>query len=76
MESGARFCMKIAVDCTTASQSLQKVLAEELPGGEYGVWLATEKPSPRLPEYAFFQPSLGASRAEKSSVFEGLPMKN
>ena len=50
-------------------------MAEELPGGEYGVWVVMEKLSPRLPSSEFFQPSLGASRAAKASVFENLPMK-
>ena len=43
---------------------------EELLRGKDGVWVFMTKPSPCLLAYAFFEPNLEASRAEKSSGFE------
>ena len=59
---GARFCMKISEECTMESHAHLKGLEEELTVGKDGVYLFMAKPSPRLNEYAFFQPSLGAFR--------------
>ena len=73
--SGARFYTKRAGYFTTESHARQKGLAEELSGGEDGVWVVTKKTSPRLLASAFFQPSLDTSRAAKDSGFEGLPTK-
>ena len=52
-----------------ASHSRLKGLEEELPGGQYGVWVVMAKPSTLLPESTFFQPNLGESREAKASGF-------
>ena len=72
---GARFCMVRSGECTPASHARLEGLTEELPEGNYEVWVFMEKPSPHLPAYDLFQPNLGAYRAAKSLGFESLPMK-
>ena len=58
MAGGARLCMKISGECTMESHVFLKVFTEAIPGVNDGVWLVIAKPSPHLPEYAFFQPNL------------------
>ena len=70
MAGGAIFCMKRAIECTTAPHARLKVLKEEPPVENNGVRVVMEKPPPRLPASAFFQPNLGASRAAKASYFK------
>ena len=69
---GARFCITIALECTTESHAFLKRVAEELPGGNDWVWLVMDKPSPCLPASAYFQPNMGSSRSAKALGFEVL----
>ena len=75
MEGGEISYMTIAGEFTMALHSCLKVLGEELPGGNYGIWLVMAKPSPYLQEYALFKPNLGVSRTAKSSGFEDIPIQ-
>ena len=75
VSGGARLYMTREGVCTTAPYAHLKGVTEQLPVVKDGVWVLMAKPSPRLPESAYFQKNLVASRAAKALGFEGLPMK-